>query len=157
MTHFSRATLRRMAATTLAVMIAVSAWLLFGPPHARLTDCATAHAMWTYYESQLASERAAAQNTGAENSQTAAAYQNMVDELQTYAGRIATPDIRTKADAIVAINRDMFDQWKRWVAQSQSESAARPTRSDGQFGSAFAQNAGRLKTAHDDLDSACRS
>jgi hypothetical protein len=57
----------------------------------------------------------------------------------------------------VALNRDMFDQWKRRVVQSQSESAAGPTRSDGQFGSDFAQNAGRLKTVHDELDSACRS
>jgi hypothetical protein len=86
MTHFSRATLRWIAVTTFAVMIAGSAWLLFGPPHARSTDCATAHAMWTYYDSRLASERAAAQNAGADNSQTAVAYQNMVDELQSLCG-----------------------------------------------------------------------
>lgn len=106
MTHSFRAALRVVAVTTFAVMIAVSAWLLVSPPRGRAADCATAHAMWTYYESQLASVRSAAQESNADNSQTEAAYRNMVNELQTYANRITTPDIRTKADTVVAIDRE---------------------------------------------------
>lgn len=147
MKHFSRAALRLVGVTTFAVMIAVSVWLLFRPPQGRTADCATAHAMWTYYESQLASERAAAQESSADNSQTEVAYQNMINELQAFANRITTPDIRTKADTIVAINRDMFEQWKRWVTESRSESSApaAPIPSDRQFGSEFAQNAKNSK------------
>jgi hypothetical protein len=83
----------------------------------------------------------------------------MVNELQGFANRITTPDIRAKADTIVAINRDMFEQWKRWAAESQSESSAPAgsTPSDRQFGSDFAQNAKKLKTAHAELETACRS
>jgi len=115
--------------------------------------------MWTYYEAQLTSERAAAQQASTDNSQTEVAYQNMVNELQGFANRITTPDIRTKADTIVAINRDMFEQWKSWAAESQSEPSAPAgsTASDRQFGSEFTENAKKLKTAHADLESACRS
>ena len=160
MTHLSRAALRLVTATAFAVLITVSVWLLVRPAHgSRAADCATARAMWTYYESQLASERAAAQQASADNSHTEVAYQNMINELQGFADRITTPDIRAKADTIVAINRDMFEQWKRWAAQSQSESSAPAgsTPSDKQFGSEFAQNAKKLKTAHTELESACRS
>ena len=65
-------------------------------------------AMWTYYKSQVASEHSAALESGADNNHTAVGYQNMVNELQTYADRISTPDVRAEADTIVAINRDMF-------------------------------------------------
>jgi hypothetical protein len=74
-----------------------------------------------------------------------------------YAGRIATPDIRTKADAIVAINRDMFDQWKRWVAQSQSESAAGQLDQTDNSAAILRKMHEDSKTAHEELDSACRS
>lgn len=159
MTHRFRAALRLVAVTTFAVLIAVSAWVLFRPPQGRAADCATARAMWTYYQSQLASERPAAQESGTDNSQTEVAYQNMVNELQAFANRITTPDVRTKADTIATINRDMFEQWKRWVAESRSESSASasPTRSDRQFGKEFAQNAKKLKTAHAELENACKS
>ena len=115
--------------------------------------------MWTYYEAQLTSERAAAQQASADNSHTEVAYQNMINELQGFADRITTPDIRAKADTIVAINRDMFEQWKSWAAESQSEPSAPAgsTASDRQFGSEFTENAKKLKTAHADLESACRS
>jgi hypothetical protein len=157
MPHYFRTALRLVTVTTFVVMIAVSAWLLLSPPHGRTADCATAHAMWTYYQSQLASVRAGAQESNADNSKTEVAYQNMINELQAYADRITAPDIRTKADAIVAINRDMFEQWKRWVADSQSESptTAGPTPSDRQFAGDFAQSANKLKTAHGELERTC--
>jgi hypothetical protein len=159
MGHRLRSALRLVAVITFAVMIAASAWLLLRPPGGRAADCATAHAMWTYYESQLASERAAAQEPSADNNQTEVAYQNMVNELQDFANRITTPDIRAEADTIVAINRDMFEQWKRWVAESRSESpvSTGPAPSDRRFGSAFAENARKLKTAHAELERTCGS
>ena len=104
MTRSFRTILRLLGATTFVVMIGFSAWLLARPPHGRAADCATARAMWTYLETQLASERAAAQESNADNGKTEVAYRNMVGGLQAYADRIKTPDIRTKADAIVAIN-----------------------------------------------------
>jgi hypothetical protein len=159
MTHSVRLALRLVAMATFATTIAVSTWLLLTPPGGRTADCAMARAMWTYYESQLASARAAAQEPDANNAKTEAAYQNMISGLQSYADRIATPAIRSEADTIVAINRDMFEQWKRWVAQSQSEStiSAGPTPSDRQFGGEFAESAKKLGAAHAELDSSCRS
>jgi hypothetical protein len=58
---------------------------------------------------------------------------------------------------IVAINRDMFEQWKRWVAQSQAASpdSATPTSPDKQFGNKFAANARKLKLVHAELEAAC--
>lgn len=143
MTHSVRPALRLVAIAAFAITIAVSTWLLLMPPGGRAADCATARAMWTYYESQLGSARAAAQESDANNTKTEAAYQNMINGLQSYADRIATPAIRSEADTIVAINRDMFEQWKRWVAQSQAEStiSAGSTPSDRQFGVEFAESA----------------
>lgn len=159
MANSVRAFARLVAVTSFAVMIAISAWLLLRPPGGRTADCATAQAMWTYYESQLASERAAAQESGADNKQTAVNYQNTVNRLQAYAERITAPDIRSKVDTIVAINRDMFEQWKLWVAESQSDSSVpgAPTPSDRQFGGKFVQDAKKLQIAHAELESSCRS
>jgi hypothetical protein len=158
MAHSSRRTLRLAAVAVFMVMIAVSTWLL-ARPGGRTSDCATVRAMWTYYESQIAAERAATQEPDANNGKTEIAYQNMINELQAYAARVSTPDIRTEANAFVAINQDMFEQWKRWVAASQSESpaSAGPTPSDRQFGSDFEQNAKKLNGVHAELESRCRS
>lgn len=154
-----RAPLRLVAATTFAVIIGVSAWLLFRPPHGRAVDCATAQDMWTYLETQMASERAAAQESSADNNKTEVAYRNMVSELQAYADRITTPQIRTKADTIVAINQEMFEQWKRWVAESQSKSpaSAGPTASDKKYGIEFAQSGRKLEITHAELERSCGS
>lgn len=115
--------------------------------------------MWAYYQSQVASARSAAQEPDADNNKTALAYRNMIDQLHVFAERIRTPDIRTKADTIVAINRDVFDQWKRWVAVSQYESPVEtaPTASDRRFAIDFAQDAKKLQVAHAELESVCPS
>ena len=113
--------------------------------------------MWTYYQSQLASARSAALKSNGDNDATALKYQNMLNELQAYANRVTTPDIRSRTDRIVAINRDMFEQWKRWVAQSQvaSTDPAAPTSSDTQFGNQFVASARKLKLVHAELEAAC--
>ena len=113
--------------------------------------------MWTYYQSQLASARSAALKSNGDNDATAVKYQTMLNELQAYANRVTTPDIRPRTDRIVAINRDMFEQWKRWVAQSQAPSPdpATPTSPDKQFGNQFAANARKLKLVHAELEAAC--
>ncbi|SOX53813.1 hypothetical protein MAAFP003_2489 [Mycobacterium ahvazicum] len=136
-----------------------SVWLLVRPAGGKAADCATARAMWSYYESQLASARTAAQEPDANNSKTEVAYRNMINELQSYAGRISSPGLRSEADAMVAINRDLFEQWKRWVAESQSVSptSVGPTPSDRQFGTDFTQNAEKLKDVHAELQRRCAS
>ncbi len=113
--------------------------------------------MWTFYQSQMASERSAALESAGDNAGTAVKYQNMIDELQTYADRITTPDIRRLANRMVTINHDMFEQWKAWVAQSLARSSdpATPTSSDKQFGNQFAANARILKLVHAELTAAC--
>jgi hypothetical protein len=158
MNHSFRRALRLATATVFTVMIGVSTWLL-ARPEGKASDCATARAMWTYYESQLASARAATQEPDANNGKTEAAYQNMISELQSYAGRTSTPDIRSEAEAIVAINRDMFERWKRWVADSQQDSptSSSPTPSDKQFAIDFADDAKKLKDVHAELERRCRS
>jgi hypothetical protein len=155
----ARALLRLVAAIAFVVVIGVSVWVLSRPPHGRTADCATAHAMWIYLGTQLASQRAAAQKADADNTKTEAAYRNMVDGLQGYADRITTPDVRTKADTIVAINQDMFEQWKRWAAESQSETSfsAGPTPADKKFGHEFASDGRKLEIVHAELELACAS
>jgi len=113
--------------------------------------------MWTYYQSQLASARSAALKSDGDNDATALKYQTMLNELQAYANRVTTPDIRSRTDRIVAINRDMFEQWKHWVAQSQGPSPdpATPSSSDKQFGNQFAASAGKLTLVHAELAAAC--
>jgi hypothetical protein len=159
MTRLNRAAVRTVATVTFAAMIALSIWILCRPATGRKADCSTAHAMWTYYQSQAASQRAATLDSNADNNQTEAAYQNMVNGLQGFADRIATPEIRAEADTIVAINRDMFAQWKIWAANSRSEpdNPGDLTPSDRQFGKEFAQSAKQLKHAHDDLETLCGS
>ncbi|WP_231382576.1 hypothetical protein [Mycobacterium simiae] len=132
---------------------------MIGPDGGRASDCATARAMWTYYESQLASARAATQDPDADNGKTEAAYQHMLNQLQAYADRTSTPDIRSEAEAIVAINRDMFEHWKRWVADSQQEPSTPtgPTPSDKQFVDDFAKDAEKLKGIHTVLEQRCGS
>jgi hypothetical protein len=157
MTYFSRGVLRLFALGAFALTIAVSVWLLVAIPKAKTTDCATAQQMWTFYQSQMASERSAALESASDNAGTAVTYQNMINELQTYADRIATPDIRRLANRIVTINHNMFEQWKMWVAQSRAPSSepATPTSSDKQFGNQFAANARILKLVHAELTAAC--
>jgi hypothetical protein len=157
MTHSFRRVLRLIAVGTFALTIAASAWLLVAMPGAKARDCATAQQMWTFYQSQTASERSAALESAGDNAGTAVKYQNMINELQTYADRITTPDIRRRADRLVTINRDMFEQWKTWVAQSRARSSepAVPTSSDKQFGNQFAANARKLKLVHAELTAAC--
>jgi hypothetical protein len=152
-----RSVLRLVAVGTFALMIAVSVWLLVTMPGVKTADRATAQQMWTFYQSQMASERSAALESAGDNAGTAVKYQNMINELQTYAGRITTPDIRRQADQMVAINNDMFEQWKAWVAQSRARSSEprAPTSSDKQFGNKFAANARKLKLAHAELTAAC--
>jgi hypothetical protein len=156
-THPFRTALRLSAAGAFAVTIAASVWLLVTSPGGKTADCATAQQMWTSYQSQLASARSAALKSNGDNDATAVKYQTMVNELQAYANRITAPDIRPRTDRIVAINREMFEQWKRWVAQSQSPSpdSATPTTSDKQFGNQFAANARKLKLVHAELAAAC--
>jgi hypothetical protein len=115
--------------------------------------------MWKYYQSQSASNQSSLLESDADNSRVAATYQNMINELQGYANRITTPDVRADAEKIVIINRTMFEQWKRWAGESQSESSASiaPTRADQEFSSGFAQSAAKLKTAHSVLENDCRS
>lgn|GEM_PF-4471174 len=156
-THSFRTALRLSAAGAFALTIAVSAWLLVTSPEGKTADCATAQQMWTYYQSQLASARSAVLKSNGDNDATAVKYQTMLNELQAYANRVTTPDIRPRTDRIVAINRDMFEQWKRWVAQSQAPSpdSATPTSPDKQFGNQFAANARKLKLVHAELEAAC--
>jgi hypothetical protein len=156
-THPFRTALRLSAAGAFALTIAASVWLLVTSPGGKTADCATAQQMWTYYQSQLASARSAALKSNGDNDATAVKYQTMVNELQAYANRITAPDIRPRTDRIVAINREMFEQWKRWVAQSQAPSpdSATPTTSDKQFGNQFAANARKLKLVHAELAAAC--
>jgi hypothetical protein len=156
-THPFRTALRLSAAGAFALTIAASVWLLVTSPGGKTADCATAQQMWRYYQSQLASARSAALKSNGDNDATAVKYQTMVNELQAYANRITAPDIRPRTDRIVAINRDMFEQWKRWVAQSQAPSpdSATPTTSDQQFGNQFAANARKLKLVHAELEAAC--
>jgi hypothetical protein len=155
--HSFRTALRWSAAGAFVLTIAVSVWLLAMSPGGKTADCATAQQMWTYYQSQLASARSAALKSRGDNDATAVKYQTMLNELRAYANRVSTPDIRPRTDQIVAINRDMFEQWKRWVAQSQAPSAdpATPTSSDQQFGSQFAASARKLKLVHAELEAAC--
>ena len=156
-TQSFRTALRLSAAGAFALTIAVSVWLLVMSPGGKTADCATAQQMWTYYESQLASARSVASKSKGDNDATAVKYQTMLNELQAYANRVTTPDIRPRTDQIVAINRDMFEQWKRWVAQSQAPSPdpATPTSSDKQFGNRFAASARKLKLVHAELEAAC--
>jgi hypothetical protein len=93
----------------------------------------------------------------ADNSRRTLAYQNMVDQLQSFADRITTPDIRAKADTVVAINRDMFDHWKRWLAESQSDSTVSgvPTDSDRLYVHEFTEEARKLKIVDAELEKAC--
>jgi hypothetical protein len=149
--------LRLVAVGAFALTIAGSVWLLAAIPGAKTTDCATAQQMWTIYQSQMASERSAALESAGDNADTAVKYQTMIDELQTYADRITTPDIRRLANRMVTINHDMFEQWKTWVAQSRALSSepATPTSSDKQFGNQFAANARILKLVHAELTAAC--
>lgn len=156
-THSFRTALRLSAAGAFALTIAVSVWLLVMSPRGKTADCATAQQMWTYYQSQLTSARSAALKSKGDNDATAVKYQSMLNELQAYANRVTTPDIRPRTDQIVAINRDMFEQWKRWVAQSQAPSPdpATPTSSDKQFGNQFAASARKLKLVHAELEAAC--
>lgn len=153
-THSIRAALRWSAVGAFALTIAVSAWLLVTSPGGKTADCATAQQMWTYYQSQLASARSAALKSNGDNDATALKYQTMLNELQAYSNRVTTPDIRSRTDRIVAINRDMFEQWKRWVAQSQAPSPE-PSSSDKQFGNQFAASARKLKVVHTELEAAC--
>ena len=153
-TQSFRAALRWSAAGAFALTIAVSVWLLVTSPAGKTADCATAQQMWTYYQSQLASARSAALKSNGDNDATALKYQTMLNELQAYANRVTTPDIRPRTDKIVAINRDMFEQWKRWVAQSQAPSPE-PSSSDKQFGDQFAASARKLKLVHAELEAAC--
>jgi hypothetical protein len=157
MTDPLRRVLRLLAVGAFALTIAVSVWLLVAIPASKTTDCATAQQMWTFYKSQMAAERSAALESAGDNAGTAVKYQNMINELQTYADRITTPDIRRRADRMVKINHDMFEQWKNWVAQSRTPSSepAAPTSSDKQFGSQFAANARKLKLLHAELTAAC--
>jgi hypothetical protein len=157
MTHPSRRVLRLVAVGAFASTIAASVWLLVAIPGAKTTDCATAQQMWTFHESQMASERSAALESASDNAGTAVMYQNMINELQTDADRITTPDIRRLANRMVTINHDMFEQWKTWVAQSRALSSepATPTSSDKQFGNQFAANARILKLVHAELTAAC--
>jgi hypothetical protein len=113
--------------------------------------------MWTFYQSQMVSERSAALESAGDNAGTAVKYQNMINELQVYADRIATPDIRRRADRMVAINYEMFEQWKAWVAQNPARSSElpTPTSSDKQFGNRFAANARKLKLVHAEVTAAC--
>jgi hypothetical protein len=115
--------------------------------------------MWKYYQSQSASSQPSLLESDADNGRAAATYQNMINELQGYANRITTPDVRADAEKIVIINRAMFEQWKRWAGEGQSESSASiaPTRADREFGSGFAQSAAKLKAAHSALENDCRS
>jgi hypothetical protein len=156
-THSLRTALRWSAAGAFALTIAVSVWLLVTSPRGKTADCATAQQMWTYYQSQLASARSAALKSNGDNDATTLKYQTMLNELQAYANRVTTPDIRSRTDRIVAINRDMFEQWKRWVAQSQAPSPdpATPSSSDKQFGNQFAASARKLKLVHAELEAAC--
>ena len=146
-----------LAVGAFALTIAVSVCLLVAIPASKTTDCATAQQMWTFYQSQMASERSAALESAGDNAGTAVKYQNMINELQTYADRITTPDIRRRADRMVTINHDMFEQWKTWVAQSRTPSSepAAPTSSDKQFGGQFAANVRKLKLLHAALTAAC--
>jgi hypothetical protein len=156
-TQSFRSVLRLVAVGAFALTIAVAVWLLVTMPGAKRADCATAQQMWTFYQSQMASERSAAMESGSDNAGTAVKYQNMINELQTYADRITTPDIRRRADRMVAINHDMFEQWKAWVVQSRARSPEppTPTSSDKQFGNQFAANARKLKIVHAELTAAC--
>lgn len=156
-THSFRAALRWSAAGAFVLTIAVSVWLLVMSPGGKTADCATAQQMWTYYQSQLVSARSAALKSEGDNDATAVKYQTMLNHLQAYANRVTTPDIRPRTDQIVSINRDMFEQWKRWVAQSQAASPdpATPTSSDKQFGNQFAASARKLKLVHAELEAAC--
>jgi hypothetical protein len=156
-THSFRTALRLSAAGAFALKIAVSVWLLVTSPKGKTADCATAQQMWTYYQSQLVSARSATLKSNGDNDATAVKYQTMLNELQAYANRVTTPDIRPRTDRIVAINRDMFEQWKRWVAQSQAPSpdSATPTSPGMQFGNQFAANARKLKLVHAELEAAC--
>jgi hypothetical protein len=156
-THSFRAALRWSAAGAFGLTFAVAVWLLVTGPGGKTADCATAQQMWLYYQSQLASARSAALRSRGDNGATAVKYETMLDELQAYANRVTTPDIRSRTDQIVTINRDMFEQWKRWVAQSQAPSTdpGRPTSSDKQFGSQFAAGARKLKLVHAELEAAC--
>ena len=155
--HSFRTALRLSAAGAFALTIAVSVWLLVMSTGGKKADCATAQQMWTYYQSQLASARSAALKSKGDNDATAVKYQTMLNELQAYANRVTTPDIRPRTDQIVTINRDMFEQWKRWVAQSQvaSTDPAAPTSSDTQFGNQFVASARKLKLVHAELEAAC--
>lgn len=157
MTRTVRAALRLVAAVIFAVTLALSVWLLSRPPEGRAADCATAQAMRTYNQSQLAPKRSAALASDADNSRSTLAYQNMVDQLQSFADRITTPDIRAKADTVVAINRDMFDHWKRWLAESQSDSTVSgvPTDSDRLYVHEFTEEARKLKIVDAELEKAC--
>ena len=156
-THPFRTALRLSAAGAFALTIAASVWLLVTSPGGKTADCATAQQMWTYYQSQLASARSAALKSNGDNDAIAVKYQTMLNELQAYANRVTTPDLRPRTDRIVAINREMFEQWKRWVAQSQAPSpdSATPTSPDTQFGNQFAANARKLKLVHAELEAAC--
>jgi hypothetical protein len=156
-THSSRTVLRLVAGVAFALTIAVSVWLLVASPTGKTADCATAQQMWTYYQSQTASARSAAIKSNGNNDATAAKYQSMLTELQAYTNRVRTPDIRSRTDQLVAINRDMFEQWKRWLAQSQAPSTdgATPDSADKQFGNGFAANARKLKLVHSELEAAC--
>jgi hypothetical protein len=109
--------------------------------------------MWTFYQSQMDSGRSAALESASDNARTAVKYQNMINELQTYADRITTPGIRRRADRMVTINHDMFEQWKTWVTQSRARSSepATPASSDKQFGNQFDTNARKLKLVHAEL------
>jgi hypothetical protein len=149
--------LRAFAVGAFALTIGVAAWLLISAPGTKKADCATAQQMWALYQSRASAARSAAVESDGDNAATTVKYQDMINDLRAHADRIRTPDIRSRADRMVAINQDMFEQWKHWMAESRTTSAepATPSSSDKQFGMAFAANTRKLKLVHADLTAAC--
>jgi hypothetical protein len=91
----------------------------------------------------------------------------MVDQLQSFADRITTPDIRAKPDTVVAITRDMFDHWKRWPKVNRTQRCREsrptpdstvsgvPTDSDRLYVHEFTEEARKLKIVDAELEKAC--
>lgn len=146
--------MRRMlwgaGALVVVVAVAVGAWLLWRPsPDRTAEDCATARGMWDRYYTANEEFEALATQTGHGNSDVAARYDRLLDDLQRDAESITTLSVRQNADAMVAENRVLR---KVWQGQVESDGS-----SDAELVRDFLPSARKLASLRDDLDGLCSS
>lgn len=141
------------AAVVLVVVGGISLWLVLRP---KQSDCAIVHDMLNYSKSENDRMRQLIPVSTDDPQKVVDAYQNRENRMHHYADSIRDARLRQKADALVNLDDQMLDLWRKTIpGQSLSNAESDSAASSQALRSAYAKYSPQRQKVAEALQAAC--